>query len=131
MIFGIGVDIVQVSRIERVVRLRGAKFLKRIYHPSELLQYQAKVSQFGHSHPKVFQFLASRWAVKEATYKAAQPYWLSWKDIALQSKDSTSKPQLSIDGELKAMFLKENLTMAHVSLSHDGDYAIAKVILEK
>ena len=64
-IYGIGTDIVSVSRIKRLVDKYGEQFLKKAYHPKEIDSF-ARREEEGSS----LEFLASRWAVKEATQKA-------------------------------------------------------------
>ena len=76
MIVGIGTDIVSVARMKKSLDRNGDKFSQRILHDSELLQLKT-VS-------KADQFLAKRFAVKEAASKALGTGFsegVSWQDI--------------------------------------------------
>ena len=67
MIFGIGTDIIQISRIETALARNGERFAEKILGPEELEKYRhrkAKVAARG------IRFLATRFAAKEAFSKA-------------------------------------------------------------
>ncbi|KAF0742515.1 hypothetical protein Ae201684P_008342 [Aphanomyces euteiches] len=77
-IVGVGVDIVRSSRLRQAFDRHGDKFLRRYLHPKEIHQFQRL------SDPQAqTQFLASRWAVKEATYKAFKSWRILFPDILL------------------------------------------------
>jgi holo-[acyl-carrier protein] synthase len=72
---------------------------------------------------------ASRWAVKEAAYKALYPIRPTWKEVTYSSFNAIThaKPTLIYHP------VRDNVTPAHklhVSASHDGDYIFAQVIAE-
>jgi len=72
---------------------------------------------------------ASRWAVKEAAYKALYPIRPTWKEVTYSSFNAAThaKPTLVYRP------VHDNVTPAHklhVSVSHDGDYIFAQVIAE-
>jgi phosphopantetheine--protein transferase-like protein len=71
---------------------------------------------------------AFRWASKEAVYKALQPrHSPSWKDISiLPASSACPKPTVVFENKLGEERLK-----AHLSISHDGDYLIAGVLVEQ
>jgi len=73
-------------------------------------------------------WLSSRWASKEALYKAVQPHFSpTWKDISILPLSSTCpKPSVVFEGNLDGVGLK-----AHLSISHDGEYLVAGVLVEK
>ncbi|KAI8890464.1 4'-phosphopantetheinyl transferase [Backusella circina FSU 941] len=123
MILGIGVDIVHLQRIRALVARRGSeKLARRILSVKELAEFQSKFTQVHHDH--AVMYLGSRWCVKEAVYKALYPvHRLEWKQVSVIKE--AGKPGLEIENS--AAF---GIKKAHVSLSHDGDYAIAQVILE-
>ncbi|KAJ2631577.1 hypothetical protein IW137_004801, partial [Coemansia sp. RSA 1287] len=80
MILGVGVDILHISRIAAVVR-RGAadRFARRILDEREIEQFQHIKGEDEQT-----RYLATRWGVKEATYKAAYPlHTLRWHDICV------------------------------------------------
>ncbi|MGM9985761.1 MAG: holo-ACP synthase [Bacillaceae bacterium] len=115
MIQGIGIDIVELKRIEKAYE-RNEKFAERILTANELavfneLQVKRKI-----------EFLAGRFAVKEAYSKAFGTgigKELSFQDIEVV-KDELGKP----------FILKEGCHV-HVSISHSNDYAVAQVIIER
>jgi holo-[acyl-carrier protein] synthase len=71
------------------------------------------------------RFLAVRWAVKEAAYKALFPsYKPTWKELtAVKEPSGGGKPELRF-GKFESVRL-------HVSVSHDGEYTVANVLAER
>ena len=70
-----------------------------------------------------------RWAAKEAVYKALQPRWTpTWKEVSVVTLEGSPKPVLLFepDGALGAHDLQ-----AHLSVSHDGEYLVAGVIVKQ
>lgn len=69
------------------------------------------------------------WAAKEALYKALQPHYTpSWKDVSILASSSSPKPHVvfNANGPLAGAGLT-----AHLSVSHDGEYLIAGVVVER
>ncbi|KAF1797223.1 4'-phosphopantetheinyl transferase [Mucor lusitanicus] len=121
MIIGVGVDIVHLPRIAALIARRGSDGLaRRILSPTEYTEFTAKYKD----DPSELRYLGSRWCMKEAVYKALYPvHKLEWKQVSVAKK--AGKPYLSIlNSDLYG------IQKTHVSLSHDGEYAIAQVILE-
>ncbi|WP_078551274.1 holo-ACP synthase [Bacillus alkalicellulosilyticus] len=115
MILGIGVDIVELKRIETVAN-RNEKFYKRILTKSEQEKYVLL------SPKRKIEFLAGRFAAKEAFVKAvgtgiSKRY--GWQDIQIIAEVS-GKPKVVSD-------LVERV---HLSISHSKEYAVAQVIIE-
>ncbi|KAG2211900.1 4'-phosphopantetheinyl transferase [Mucor mucedo] len=120
MILGIGVDIVHLPRIASLITRRGSKVLaKRILSSREHKEFETFTDE-----RQQLVYLGSRWCIKEAVYKALYPiHKLEWKQVSVIKQ--AGKPDLDIvNGKLYG------ISKTHVSLSHDGDYAIAQVILE-
>ncbi len=124
MILGIGMDIVETDRIERATSRLGERFLSRIYTPSE------KRYCFGKVAP--WKSLAARFAAKEAAFKA---FGRGWPDCGGYASievrmDELGRPGLVFYG--KARMIADDLGVRNVlvSLTHDGGYAAASVILE-
>ncbi|MFW6159889.1 MAG: holo-ACP synthase [Acidobacteriota bacterium] len=115
MIVGIGTDLIEVERIERLAQ-KQPKFLKRIFSQNEI-EYS-----FGKKNP--YFHLAARFAAKEAFFKALGRR-IGWKEISISNLPS-GKPQLNLSST-KAM----PFDRMHVSLTHLQSYASALVILEK
>lgn len=124
MIFGIGTDIVEVSRIEASIAQFGDDFAKRILADSEFVSYQqSKIKP---------RFLAKRFAAKEAFSKALGTGLrapATFQNIAV-SHDALGKPILVLAAELQTMLLTKNITQTHISISDEKNLAAAFVILE-
>lgn len=124
MIFGIGTDIVEVSRIETSIAQFGDDFAKRILAESEFESYQQ-------SHIKA-RFLAKRFAAKEAFSKALGTGLrapATFQNIAV-SHDELGKPILVLALELQAFIQSKNITQTHISISDEKNLAAAFVVLE-
>lgn len=72
--------------------------------------------------------IAVNFAAKEAFIKAFGKL-LSWKDIEVL-REENGKPCMVLSGRTKALVEEKGLKHIHLSLSHDGDYALAFLILE-
>lgn len=129
MIYGIGTDIIQISRIEAALARNGERFAEKILGPDELEKYRrrkAKVDARG------VRFLATRFAAKEAFSKAiglGMRMPMTWR--AMQTLNAPSgKPVAVTTGALKD-FMEQNGLTAQVSITDESDYAVAFVIVEK
>lgn len=123
MIFGIGVDIVSIHRIESAVMRWGERFLRRIFSHDELAYVMKK------AHPYVS--LAGMFAAKEACAKALGcgigP--ISWLDMRVE-RDEKGRPFLSMAEYLLQKITGVSEVRMHLTISHDSDNAIAVVVLE-
>lgn len=127
MIYGIGTDLVEISRIEKAIDDKGARFLDRIYTLDE--------QEAAAKRDNAARFFALRWAAKEAAWKALSPGYqngVGWHDLEIRSDDD-GKPELIFHGAAADYFAKETdgRGMTHVSLSDDGGMALAFVVLSK
>lgn len=115
MIKGIGIDIVELSRIEKIAT-RQPRFLERILTIAERNVYETLTNR------RQIEFLAGRFAAKEAVAKAVGTgisEMLSWQDIEVLN-DDRGKPMVSAPVN----------SLIHLSISHSKEYAVAQVILE-
>jgi holo-[acyl-carrier protein] synthase len=117
---GIGIDIIEIARIERAIAQRGESFLHRIYTELEIKLYGNKPSS-----------LAARFAGKEAVIKAlgARAKGICWKEIEILS-DSNGKPLVHLHGKARNQAQDLGADNIAISLSHSKEYAIAFVISE-
>ncbi|KAI8069841.1 4'-phosphopantetheinyl transferase [Gilbertella persicaria] len=127
MIIGIGVDIMHLPRITALVARRGHdKLARRILSQKEYLEFKSLQAL---NQQKRDAYLSARWCIKEAVYKALYPkHRLEWKQVTYINRAThgqKGKPELEI---LNSQLY--GIQNAHVSLSHDGEYAIAQVVLE-
>jgi len=124
MIKGIGIDIVEVKRIKDAVSKIGQPFLDRIYTPSE--------QQYCELANMPFYRYAARFAAKEAFFKALGTglrYGMRWTDVEVMC-DALGRPSLQAYGMALTKLNECGADKIWLSMSHDGAYAIAQVILE-
>lgn len=129
MIYGIGTDIIQISRIQRAITRHGDRFAEKILGPDELEKYRYRTEKVA---ARGIRFLATRFAVKEAFSKAiglGMHMPMTWR--AVQTLNAPSgKPVPRFSGDLKD-FMEQNGLIAQVSITDEADYAVAFVIVEK
>ncbi len=125
MIVGIGIDIVQIIRIERLIRKWGSRFTGRVFSPNEIA--------YSEAHFKSEQHFAANFAVKESIAKALGSGFkgeLRMRDIEVL-RDKEGKPYVNLFGKAKQKVGELGVNRIHTSISHDGEYSIAFVVLEK
>lgn len=129
MIYGIGTDILQISRVQAALGRHGDRFAQRILGPEEMQKYlrrKAKVEVRG------IRFLATRFAAKEAFSKAigmGMRMPMTWRAMQVLNAPS-GKPEVVCSGTLKTWMEAQGLT-AQVTITDEADYAVAFVIVEK
>ncbi len=124
MIYGIGTDIVRISRIDTAFKRWGGRFLRRVFTEAEIEYCNKK------AHPA--SRLALRFAAKEAFVKALGLGFrngISFRQIEVVHTHNGS-PTLKLHGKSKDYFEQHGIGRSFLSLSDDGDYAIAMIILE-
>jgi holo-[acyl-carrier protein] synthase len=125
MIAGVGVDIVEISRVERAIGEYGGRFINRVFTEREI-DYCEQVVRKAERY-------ATRFAAKEAARKAlgaATPVVaLSWHDVEIISS-TEGAPKLQFHGRAAEVVEELKITRSHVSLSHAQDHAVAFVVLE-
>ncbi|TET16784.1 MAG: holo-[acyl-carrier-protein] synthase [Dehalococcoidia bacterium] len=116
----IGVDIIEIARIEKAIACWGERFLHRVYTDSELKLY-----------PKQPLSLAARFAGKEAVIKAlgGRSKGFSWREIEILS-DPRGKPLVHLYGNTQNQADALGLDNFAISLSDCEEYAIAFVVGE-
>lgn len=124
MIFGIGTDIVEYSRIEAMWQRHGQRLAERLLSERELPEFQL------HAHPA--RFLAKRFAAKEAFAKAAgsglrHPVSLSRISVA---HDGLGKPVFQFDTLLRSYLAQLGISAHHLSISDERNTIVAFVVLE-
>ena len=124
MIAGIGVDLVTISRVEKVYERFGDRFARRILGENELQRYRESTQPA--------RYLAKRFATKEAAVKAlgtGERDGVLLKDFTT-SHDSLGKPLLNIEGKAADLCRKRGIAHQHISLSDEQDQVVAFVVLE-
>lgn len=117
----VGVDLIEVARIETLIARYGDRFLTRVFTTHELQSCR------GHA-----QSLAVRFAAKEAVSKALGTglNGITWREIEILS-DHLGKPSVRLQGCAAARATESNLRNFAISLSHTREHAIAFVIAER
>ena len=121
MIYGIGIDSVDLARFERTLKKWGQKFSNRILTAKEI--------EYCYSQGERTASIAVRFAAKEAFYKCLPPdlqKGIGWQNAEIIN-DPEGRPELFAKGVLAAL-LKDRII--HVSLSHSHSNAVAIVIIE-
>jgi len=124
MIYGIGTDIIQISRIEKTLQERGDRFLRRVFTDAEIEYCRDKATPAAR--------FALRFAAKEAFLKAlglgvSQGLSLNHVEVV---KTPRGRPKLNLHRKAKELCEGEGIRRTFLSLSDDGLYAIAMVVLE-
>ncbi|HEY4303493.1 MAG TPA: holo-ACP synthase [Gemmatimonadaceae bacterium] len=126
MIVGIGIDVVEIERIDKMFADKGDRMLHRLFTDAELSYISLKAFPGQH--------LAARLAAKEAAYKALNGNELArgigWRDIEVFSRADGS-PELRLHGKAAERFAELDGASIHVSLTHSRETAAAVVIVER
>ena len=122
MIFGTGVDIVEVFRMRDAIDKWGDSFLSKIFTDREI----------GYSNSKRFscQHFAARFAAKEAVVKAfgePKKFPIKWTEIEVLNDDE-GKPMIKFHDDALKLKNKKKIDSVILSMSHSKNYAIANVI---
>lgn len=120
MIKGLGTDIIEIDRIEKVVSQYGQKFLDRLFTSHE--------QEYCKKYRNPIQHYAGRFAAKEAISKALGSgisKELAWTDIEIIN-DEQGKPQVYLSPEVRSHFSDPTI---HLSISHSKKYATAVAII--
>lgn len=114
----VGVDVIEIARIQRALDDFGERFLRKVYTERERDRYGARVSE-----------LAARFAAKEATSKALGTGMrgIRWREMEVLS-NRRGKPVLVLHGSAAARAEKLGLMAFDVSLSHSRTDALAFVV---
>jgi holo-[acyl-carrier protein] synthase len=127
MIYGIGTDIVQISRVEAALARSGERFAEKILGPQELEKYRARKAK---NELRGLRFLATRFSAKEAFSKAiglGMRMPMTWRCAQMLNAPG-GKPVIVCSGALEE-FMREHRLSAQVSISDEADYGVAFVIV--
>ena len=121
-IVGIGTDIAECARIEKMISRHGSHFLDHVYTVREIAYCSPKRRAAEH--------FAGRWAAKEAVLKALGTGWIagiSWKDVEV-SNNVGGKPKIHLHGGTKKIAEQLGITEIFISISHCSCHAIASAV---
>ena len=116
--YHVGVDIIEIERIERVTQRWGERFLQRVYTEAELDICRNRAPA-----------LAVRFAAKEAVMKAlgTGTKGVGWREIEVLS-NRDGKPLVYLHGRAQKKAAELGLGELAISLSHSREYAVASVV---
>ena len=121
-----GVDTIRISRIQDVIGRNGSRFLERVYTPAERGTCAAK----GVGN---IPSLAARFAAKEAVSKALGTgigrEGIRFNDIEV-CISTEGKPYIQLHGITEEFYRRAGGVQAEISMSHDGDQAVAICIIQ-
>ena len=124
MIVGLGLDITEVDRMEAAIARRGRALLERLFTPSEIA--------YCERHRNRAERFAGRFAAKEAAMKALGTGWargVRWADIEVV-REPSGKPTLKLFGATRAIADGLGVKNIVLTITHDGNTALAQVIFE-
>jgi holo-[acyl-carrier protein] synthase len=124
MILGIGMDLVEIPRIEKALVRHGVRFAQRVLAESEFRRFAA------HASPAAY--LAKRFAAKEAFSKAmgtGMRHPVSWRNICVINHES-GRPDFMLAPELQALAHARGIARMHLSITDERGLAAAYVIFE-
>ncbi|MGZ3580350.1 MAG: holo-ACP synthase [Syntrophales bacterium] len=125
MIHGIGTDLVEVSRIERILKKWGDRFLQRVYANDEIEYCRNKAFPAIH--------FAARFAAKESFLKSlgiGLGMGVKLREIEV-SNNELGSPVLKVNKKLGNILDNLGVNAVHVSMTHTREHAHAIVVLER
>lgn len=124
MVKGVGIDLAQISEIERLCEASGGAFLRATFTPREIGQSE------GRFRPG--EYLAGRFAVKEAVFKALAPAANGGLDPrAVESLDDDGgAPHVLVGEELAGALERADASQVLVSISNEGDFVTAVALVQ-
>ncbi len=117
----VGVDMIEIARIERGLERHGERFLQRFFTEQEIVYCDGR-----------FPSLAGRFAIKEAVGKALGTGIgdIRWTDVEVVC-DGRGKPELLLHNQAQALAASQGWTHWDISLSHTDTHAIGFVVAQK
>lgn len=123
-VLNIGVDLVEIDRLEQVMERRGERFTSKVFTPSE--------RAYCEERPRPVIHFAGRFAVKEAVLKALRTGWgkgITWQDVEVES-GASGEPSATLTGGARERADAMGLQTLHVSIAHTEHYAVATAVAE-
>ncbi len=124
MIVGLGIDVIEVERMQRTLDRHGEHFLRHVFSTPEL--------EAAPAGPAAAAYFAGRWAAKEAAAKALGTgigQDCHWTDIRVL-RGPAGKPVIRLEGAGAQTAGRLGGNRIHVTISHTGGLACACVVLE-
>ncbi len=127
MIFGTGIDILEVNRMRRQLDIPKGRFFQMLFTEKEI-EYCTQAADMGARS----QRFAGRFAAKEAFLKALGTGLrdgIKWTDMEILN-DGAGKPHINVRNKALNLLNNNNVQAVHVSITHDKSFAAAVVVLE-
>jgi holo-[acyl-carrier protein] synthase len=125
VIVGVGLDLVDIARVDRLLGNKGERALRRLFTPAEV--------SYALSRPLPAQHLAARLAAKEAAFKAltgnALARGIGWREIEVV-RGADGRPTLAFHGRASERAAELGVTAVWVTLTHTATTAGGMVVLE-
>ena len=128
MIVGSGIDVVEISRIQRALERTGGRFARRVFTPQEIAACEARRRPALH--------FSVRFAAKEAAMKALGTGWsqgVRWVDI--ETVPDAQRPSallcLQLHGRAAERAVHSGMSGCHLAVSRSRTHAVAMVLLER
>lgn len=125
MIVAVGIDMVEIARVERLLAAKGDHALRKLFTDAERV--------YATSRPRPALHFAARVAAKEAAYKALngthQARAIGWRELEVVLAEDGS-PSLLLHGGAARRAIELGVTRVHLSLTHTADSAAAVAVLE-
>lgn len=125
MPIGLGVDIITISRMKDVLETGGKVFMDKVFTPWE--------QERAGTHPERVAYLAMIFAAKEAIFKTFGIGWetgVQFKEIEVRDGEH-GEPIPVLTGRFAELASERDVARVLLSLSYDGDYAVAVATLSK
>jgi holo-[acyl-carrier protein] synthase len=126
MISGLGIDLVEIARVERMLEDKGQRVLDRLFTPDEVAYAMARARPAMH--------LAARLAAKEAAFKALagsdDARLIGWREVEVVARDGHA-PTLVLTGRADLRARELGIVNIWISLTHTDSVAAATVVLER
>jgi holo-[acyl-carrier protein] synthase len=118
----VGIDVVRVTIVTESINRFGDRYLQRLYTSAEIEYAQRSPAECSRR-------LAARFAAKEATLKVLRPEsrWLDWRLIEIE-RNAHGHCSIALHGEADRLRQQRRISALSVSLSHEGDVAVAAVM---
>jgi holo-[acyl-carrier protein] synthase len=124
VIFGLGIDLVELERFKAAMKRQGEPFLKRLFTPAERRYCEGKWNRFAH--------YTARFAAKEAVLKALGTGWsggIRWTDVEVV-REGTGSVKVRLKGHAKKAAAKRKIRRIHLNITHAEKHAAAVAVAE-
>ncbi len=123
-IVALGLDLMQIERLEQAMTRRGERFLERVFTPGERAYCDRRAARGAH--------YAGRYAVKEAVMKALGTGWargVRWRDIEVE-RSGGGAPTVRLHGRTLEIARERGIARILISITHDAGVAAAVAVAE-